>query len=123
MFLFRRAAFCGLSLALVGCLAGVIAAKANEPVRILYNGKIFTADSEYPYAEAIAIRGEEILAVGSLPEVTAVAGSNAERIDLQGNSLLPGFIDSHSHTIYGGINRISADASEKVQSIPKTTSN
>jgi predicted amidohydrolase YtcJ len=117
MSLFRRATFYGLLVALSGCLAGVVAGKGNDPVRILYNGKIFTAEPEHPYAEAIAIRGKEIVAVGSLPEVAAAAGPNAERIDLQGKCLLPGFIDSHSHAIYGGINRISADASEKVQSI------
>jgi predicted amidohydrolase YtcJ len=82
--------------------------------RILFNARIFTGDPQNPYAEAVAIRGDKILAVGNLPEVMKSASANAESIDLQGKSLFPGFIDSHSHSIDGGLALISADASEKV---------
>jgi len=88
---------------------------ANE--RILFNGKIFTAEPENPYAEAVAIRGDKIVAVGTYNDAARSVSANAERVDLQGKSLFPGFIDSHSHTIYGGTNLIAADASDKVQSI------
>ena len=88
---------------------------ANE--RIYFNAKIFTAEPQNPYAEAIAIRGDKIVAVGTYPEVAKSVAPNAERIDLKGKSLFPGFIDSHLHAIYGGTNLISADASDKVQSI------
>jgi hypothetical protein len=81
--------------------------------QIFYHAKIFTADPQNPYAEAIAIRDDKILAVGNLPEVEKTA-PNATRTDLEGKSLFPGFIDSHSHTIDGGFNLINADASEKV---------
>ena len=81
--------------------------------QILFHAKIFTADPQNPYAEAVAIRGDKILAVGTLPEV-ARAAPNATRTDLDGKSLFPGFIDSHSHTIDGGLNLINADATEKV---------
>jgi predicted amidohydrolase YtcJ len=91
---------------------------ANSPVRILFNGKVFTAEPEAPYADAVVIRGDKVLAVGNLSEVEkAVGSSKAERIDLHGKTLFPGFIDSHSHSIYGGLNLISADASEKVRSM------
>jgi predicted amidohydrolase YtcJ len=81
--------------------------------QIFFNAKVFTADPQHPYAEAVAIRGDRILAVGNLPEV-AKAAPNATRTDLEGKSLFPGFIDSHSHTIDGGFNLINADATEKV---------
>ena len=84
--------------------------------QILYHAKIFTADPQNPYAEAVSIRGDKILAVGSLPEVERAA-PNATRTDLDGKSLFPGFIDSHSHTIDGGFNLIHADATDKVDTL------
>ena len=88
---------------------------ANE--RIFFNAKIFTAEPQNPYAEALAIRGDRIVAVGTYPEVAKSVAANAERVDLGGKTLFPGFIDSHIHAIQGGINLISADASDKVQSM------
>jgi predicted amidohydrolase YtcJ len=88
---------------------------ANE--RILFHAKIFTADSQNPYAEAVAVRGEKIVAVGTLPEVQTAVSSTAERIDLEGKSLFPGFIDSHSHSIDGGLSLIAADATDKVATL------
>ena len=86
--------------------------------QIFYHAKIFTADPQNPYAEAVAIRGDKILAVGNLREVEKAA-PNATRTNLDGKSLFPGFIDSHSHTIDGGFNLINADASEKVDTFPE----
>ena len=85
--------------------------------RILFHGKVFTGDPLNAYAEAVAIRGDKIVAVGALPEVTKAVAPNAERIDLDGKSLFPGFIDSHSHSVDGGLSLISADASEKVHAL------
>jgi predicted amidohydrolase YtcJ len=85
--------------------------------RIYFHAKVFTAEPLSPYAEAVAIRGDKILAVGNLLEVTKVASANAERIDLEGKTLFPGFIDSHSHSIDGGLNLISADASDVVETL------
>ena len=85
--------------------------------RIFFHAKVFTGDTQNPYAEAVAIRGDKIIAVGNFPEVAKSVSENAERIDLEGKSLFPGFIDSHSHSIDGGLALISADASEKVQSL------
>ncbi len=92
-------------------------AQASSDERILFHAKVFTGDTQNPYAEAVAIRGDKIIAVGSLPEVEKSLSKNAERIDLEGKSLFPGFIDSHSHSIDGGLELISADASDKVQSL------
>jgi hypothetical protein len=85
--------------------------------RVFYHAQIFTADPQNPYADAVAIRAGKIVAVGNLPEVLKSVSPNAERIDLQGKSLFPGFIDSHSHSIEGGLSLISADATDKVHSV------
>ena len=88
---------------------------ANE--RILFNTQVFTANSEAPYAEAVAIRGDRIVAVGSLSEVEKSVSARAERVDLNGKLLFPGFIDSHSHSIDGGLNLIGADTTDKVDNL------
>jgi predicted amidohydrolase YtcJ len=90
---------------------------AQGDERVFFHAKIFTADPEHPYAEAVAIRGGQIVAVGSMPEVTKSVSATAERIDLDGKSLFPGFIDSHSHSIDGGLGLIAADATDKVSSL------
>ena len=106
-----------LSAALLFPSTPPLQAQENSADRILFHAKIFTADPQNPYAEAVAIRGDKILAVGNLPEVAKSASSNAERIDLEGKTLFPGFIDSHSHSIDGGLGLIAADASEKVTTL------
>src|SRR5215469_1803570 len=69
-------------------------AQGTASERLFFNGKIFTAEPQNPYAEAISIRGDNIVAVGSFPDVVKSVSANAEHVDLQGNSLFPGFIDS-----------------------------
>jgi len=101
----------------LGLGASPLRAQGSANERIFFNAKIFTGEPESPYAEAIAIRGGKIVAVGTYAEVAKSVAANAERIDLDGKSLFPGFIDSHMHAIEGGIHLISADASDKVQSI------
>ena len=86
-------------------------------IKVLYNVVIFTAEPTQPYAEAIAIKGDKILAVGSKQEVLAAAGANALLTDLHGQFLLPGLIDSHAHAIGGGQSLITADFGEQNQSI------
>ncbi len=92
-------------------------AQASPNERIFFHANVFTADPQNPYAEAVAIRGDKIIAVGTLPEVAKSVSANAERIDLEGKSLFPGFIDSHSHSIDGGLGLIAADATDKVHSL------
>ncbi len=104
--------------ALIALILNTAPAYSQEAAdRIFFNAKIFTGEPQNPYATAVAVHGDKIVAVGNLPEVEKAAGSKAERMDLHGKSLFPGFIDSHSHSIYGGTNRISADASEKVKTM------
>ncbi len=97
--------------------AQVAPAQETAGERVFFNAKVFTADPIAPYASAVAIRGDKIVAAGTLPEVLKSVSAGAERVDLQGATLFPGFIDSHSHSVEGGLGLISADVSDKVQSI------
>ena len=66
---------------------------------IYHNGQIITMEKDNPTAEAIAIKGDKILAVGSSSDVMALQGDQTKLIDLNGLTLTPGFIDSHAHRI------------------------
>jgi predicted amidohydrolase YtcJ len=85
--------------------------------RVLFNAQVFTGDPDHPYAEAVAVRGDKIVAVGSLAEVLQAAGKSAERVDLGGKTLLPGLIDSHIHAIEGGLTLTSADVGDQLHSV------
>jgi predicted amidohydrolase YtcJ len=69
---------------------------------ILVNGKILTVDTQFSSREAIAIRDGKITAVGSNADVRKQAGPRTRVIDLQGRTVIPGFIDSHIHAIRAG---------------------
>jgi predicted amidohydrolase YtcJ len=64
---------------------------------ILTNGKIFTADTSQLYVDALAIKGEIILATGTNAEIEKLASSQTQRIDLKGKTVVPGFNDAHEH--------------------------
>ncbi len=76
-------------------------AQAQPASRIFVNGKIVTVDEDFTIAEALAIRGDRILAVGSTEEVRRTAGSSTVVIDLGGKTVIPGLIDNHFHFIRG----------------------
>ncbi|MGA3089242.1 MAG: amidohydrolase [Terriglobales bacterium] len=117
----RLSRYCFVLLLAAACLLaasnGSLWAQGSADERILFHAQVFTGEPQSPYAEAVAIRGDRIIAVGSLAEVSKAVSASVERIDLEGKTLFPGFIDSHSHSIDGGLGLISADASEKVQSL------
>jgi predicted amidohydrolase YtcJ len=64
---------------------------------ILLNGKVFTAESANSSAQAVAIRGERIIAVGSSPDMDKLSRPGTRRIDLQGRVVIPGINDAHYH--------------------------
>jgi len=71
--------------------------------RILTNGNIVTVDAETPHAEALAIVGDRIVAVGTNDEIADYVGETTEVIDLEGQTAIPGFIEGHGHyTSFGG---------------------
>ncbi|MCT8330027.1 amidohydrolase [Albidovulum sediminis] len=72
------------------------------PHLILTNARILTMDPARPTAQAIALAGERIAAVGSRAEVEALAGPATEVIDCKGATLMPGFVESHLHLVLGG---------------------
>jgi predicted amidohydrolase YtcJ len=81
----------------------VLAALARtQPDLILHNGQVITIDPRQPAAEAVAIAGDRILAVGSNADVGALAAAGTRRIDLGGSTVVPGFIDGHCHPAYSG---------------------
>ena len=63
---------------------------------ILTNGKVVTLDRQSQIAEAVAVAGDRIAAVGRTADIEAIAGE-ARRIDLKGRTVLPGLIDGHAH--------------------------
>src|SRR6266513_2375364 len=72
-------------------------AQQPAPDLILSNGKIITVDETFSIAQAVAVRGDRIVAVGTNQEINRMAGPNTRRIDLRGKSVVPGFIDDHAH--------------------------
>ena len=75
-------------------------APATNGVTVYSGGDILTmAGAEPAYAEALAVRDGKILAVGTRAEVDKAAGAGATQVDLAGKTLLPGFIDGHSHLL------------------------
>ncbi|MCJ7701728.1 MAG: amidohydrolase family protein [Anaerolineales bacterium] len=72
-------------------------ATSESAAIIFYNGTILTLESDQPTAQAIAIQGEMITAVGSDDEVLSLRGPETQAIDLQGRTIMPGFVDAHSH--------------------------
>jgi len=73
------------------------AASSSLGLTIYRNGRIYTNDPASPWAEAILVRGEEILAVGDDDEVTGLADKGARVVDLEKHFVMPGFNDAHVH--------------------------
>ncbi len=69
---------------------------------IITNASVLTMDERKPHAEAVAIAGERIIAVGDRRSVEALAGQGTRIIDARGRTLLPGFVESHMHLFFGG---------------------
>lgn len=80
-----------------------LALAQNQAVEIIFiNGKLWTVDKSRPTAEAVAVLNGRILAVGSTKEISSHIGKGTKVVDLKGKSMLPGFIDNHTHFLSGG---------------------
>ncbi len=78
----------------------------REPILMLYNGTIHTLNPAQPQAQAMAIRGERIVAIGTYGQVLAASvGAPREVLDLRGRTVLPGLTDSHVHITWYGLQR------------------
>lgn len=70
---------------------------------IVRNGIIFTSDSSLPFADSMAIRDGRILRVGNYSSLQDLAGYGTKELNLEGKVVVPGFIDSHVHLLFGGL--------------------
>lgn len=85
-------------------------AQQNAPADlVLTNGEVYTVDSTRPRAQAIAIRGEKIVAVGSTEEMRAWTGPRTHVINLHGEFTMPGFNDAHVHLASAGMAKLTVN--------------
>jgi predicted amidohydrolase YtcJ len=94
-----RRGFVAAGVAAAGLGSSVAAQPA--PTTVFSGGTILTVDRRFSEAEAVAVRGNRILAAGTAAEVRDAAGPDAALVDLAGRTMLPGFIDPHTHAIAG----------------------
>jgi predicted amidohydrolase YtcJ len=93
-----------MKLLLVAIVLGIPSTALSQttpPDKILFNGKIFTSNATQPYVEALAIRGDRVVAVGASGEIIALAGKETKRIDVGGRTVIPGINDAHVHLSVG----------------------
>ncbi len=89
----RFSAIAALALALLATSS----AQAQQADLILTNARIYTADAAHPNAQAVAVRGDRIVFVGSAAEAAVLRGAATQVIDLAGKTVIPGMIDAHGH--------------------------
>lgn len=87
---------------LASALLSVAANAAEKPADlIVINGKVYTADKDRHVAEAVAVRGNRIVRVGTNADVSRLRARKTQVVDAHGHSVLPGFIDNHVHFLAG----------------------
>ena len=95
-----------LALALFACLSCTMTQTSTTysviPTIAIVNARVWTGDPRRPWADAVAVTGDRITAVGSSAEINKLARPVTRVIDAQGRMLVPGFIDSHVHFVEGG---------------------
>lgn len=84
----------------------------KKKAKLFFNGSILTMNDHQPRVEAVGIEGDKIIAVGKLDFVTEQLGDEFMRIDLQGKTMLPGFIDCHLHPILFVFYQVNPNVSE-----------
>jgi len=86
----------------LNCAAFILAQAKPAADLIIQNARIWTVDSSHPEAEAVAVLGDRIVAVGTNSQVDAWRGPQTHVVDAKGRRLLPGFNDAHVHFTDGG---------------------
>ena len=87
---------------------------AEPPANIVFRGgTVYAVDAARTVAEAAAVRGGRIVAVGSAADVTGLIGPQTEVVELAGGMLLPGFIDAHVHPLSGGLESLGCSLSDR----------
>ena len=95
-----------LVLAALAACSTVLGAQQPRADLILVNGRVLTVDANDRVAQAVAIAGNRIVAVGTTADVERAASPNARRVDLQGRTVTPGLLDAHAHFSGGGADRL-----------------
>jgi predicted amidohydrolase YtcJ len=99
----RLMAIALITLNLVGCATSPRSPGAEAPATLaIVNARVWTGNPRQPWAEAVAARGERLVAVGSTAEVEKLLGAGTRVIDAQGRMLVPGFNDAHLHFVESG---------------------
>src|SRR5215467_4706009 len=91
--------------AMLALFFACLSAHAQQPSfadMVIVHGKVWTVETQHPRAEAVAIHGGRVVAVGSDAEIAKWIGPATKKIDAQGKTVLPGFIDAHVHFSSGG---------------------
>jgi predicted amidohydrolase YtcJ len=94
---------------LLASMLAAAASPASEADLLLVSARIWTGDPARPEAEALAVRGGRILAVGGNAEIAKLRGPATKVLDAGGRRVLPGFIDCHTHMTMGGLNLLALD--------------
>ncbi|MDP9160997.1 MAG: amidohydrolase family protein [Acidobacteriota bacterium] len=97
------------------CFATIVSANARSAVTadtVIVNARIYTVNAARPWAEALAISGDKILAVGNTTEIAAYRDSSTKVIDAKGQLVLPGFTDCHIHFMDGSLGLTQVDLNE-----------
>ncbi|MDQ7827180.1 MAG: amidohydrolase [Candidatus Eremiobacteraeota bacterium] len=94
----RKILFIHLLLAFICCLPPAFAVEKSAVPDIIYiNGRIVTLDNAGSTVTAVAVKDEKFLSVGSTDEIKKLAGPSTKLVDLGGKTVVPGFIDAHTH--------------------------
>jgi predicted amidohydrolase YtcJ len=89
--------------------AAFLASCAKQADLVITNAAVWTGDTRQPRAEAVAVRGGKIAAVGTAQEIERWIGASTRVIDAGGKLVLPGFIDNHTHFMSGGFQLLGID--------------
>ena len=96
-------------LALIVLSAVTVTAQTTPATLVLRNGKVVTVDAAMPEAQAIAVRGDRIIAVGTNDSIRQYVGPATEVIDLRGQLAIPGLVESHGHFMGFGQSKMTLD--------------
>jgi predicted amidohydrolase YtcJ len=95
---------------LLHCAEAQTPPAASGAADLIYRGgPIITMNDAQPQAEAVAVRGGRILAVGSLAQLEATRGPGTREVNLEGRTMLPGFVDPHGHVVMVGLQAVGAN--------------
>lgn len=100
---------------IAGLIVGAQRDDSDGPVDlIVHNAEVYTADGDGTVADAVAIRGNQILRVGDEREIVRLRRPQTRMIDAQGATVLPGFNDAHAHVLAGGLNAERVDLRDAI---------